>query len=410
MSDAIDEMKLTAYALGELEASEAAAIEKALASGAQDQRLVDQVRAEAQLLTEELAREEQNGLHAIHYAAIEMMLRRPQPRRPSRREVVRARIGLALSLAASIAIVCAAMGGFLDLLYRHAPLLSNAAGPQWPNGSAIARPAALADGAPGGVAFASSAGGFVRVSDHATSSFPLQTDSTSYDEVRRALLGDKLPLPQSVRIAELVNAFEYDDSPPIGAAVFAGHVEVGPCPWQASHRLARIGIKACPGSGTVARDVKAEVAFNPAAAQSYRLIGYEDASAQTTQSSETISASHAVTALYEVEPARSIPPRASSPTSGLLTVRLHYREPSPAATEQVVQFASSERIDSAPSRDFTFTAAVAEFGMVLKKSPETGHASFASVLELAQSSRGPDPHGQRQQFIDLVRRARELVG
>jgi Ca-activated chloride channel homolog len=51
-----------------------------------------------------------------------------------------------------------------------------------------------------------------------------------------------------VRIEEMLNYFAYHDAPPSNASEhpFAVHVEVADCPWNAQHRLARIGIAARP--------------------------------------------------------------------------------------------------------------------------------------------------------------------
>ena len=66
--------------------------------------------------------------------------------------------------------------------------------------------------------------------------------------VRRFLNQDALPPPDAVRIEEMLNYFPYHDSPAADASdqPFAVHVEVAGCPWNAAHRLARIGIAAKP--------------------------------------------------------------------------------------------------------------------------------------------------------------------
>jgi len=80
--------------------------------------------------------------------------------------------------------------------------------------------------------------------DHRLSTFSIDVDTASYANVRQLLLGaGTLPPPDAVRIEELINYFQYDYSPPTGDVPFAAHVEVAACPWNAEHRLARIGIK-----------------------------------------------------------------------------------------------------------------------------------------------------------------------
>src|SRR5687768_17350922 len=106
MNTEIDELKLTAYALGELDAADVAAVEAHLASEPGALLHVEEVRATAQLLTDELAREEAPGLTDLHLAAIERRLAgETEPLRitqPARRRPNWALWG---SIAASVLIV-----------------------------------------------------------------------------------------------------------------------------------------------------------------------------------------------------------------------------------------------------------------------------------------------------------------
>jgi Ca-activated chloride channel family protein len=88
---------------------------------------------------------------------------------------------------------------------------------------------------------------------HLTAAAPLSTfssdvDTASYANVRRFLNQNTLPPKDAVRIEEMLNYFAYQDAPPpkTGEHPFAVHVEVADCPWNARHRLARIGIAARP--------------------------------------------------------------------------------------------------------------------------------------------------------------------
>ncbi len=86
----------------------------------------------------------------------------------------------------------------------------------------------------------------------AVSTFGIDVDTASYSNVRQFLLEmHQLPPANAVRIEELVNYFHYDYAGPKAddAAPFAAHVEVGGCPWNAEHRLARIAVKGARWSG-----------------------------------------------------------------------------------------------------------------------------------------------------------------
>ncbi len=75
------------------------------------------------------------------------------------------------------------------------------------------------------------------------STFAVDVDTASYANVRRFLVQGQLPPVDAVRIEEMVNAFSYDDPAPTGGDPFSVNVEVAACPWDGSHRLARIGLK-----------------------------------------------------------------------------------------------------------------------------------------------------------------------
>ncbi|MDR3633896.1 MAG: von Willebrand factor type A domain-containing protein [Isosphaeraceae bacterium] len=87
---------------------------------------------------------------------------------------------------------------------------------------------------------------FITVSQEPLSTFSIDVDTASYAQVRRFLNMNTLPPPDAVRIEELVNYFPYDDPPPSGDDPFSVHLEVAGCPWNAEHRLARIGLKGRP--------------------------------------------------------------------------------------------------------------------------------------------------------------------
>jgi hypothetical protein len=421
MRSEADEMSLTAFALGELEGDERAAVEARVAASADDRQYVEDVRAAANLVAAELGREPSVSLDAIHYAAIELRLRGDAgaTHPPDRRAVVRGRIGLGLSIAASVAIVATALTFILATIHRHHETAINPISTE-PSPTPILIPFqplnVAEDSSPGhGIARPpAGAGPFVNAADHPLSSFAINTDTTSYEDLRKALFNDRLPARESVRIEGLINAFDYDSPKPIGAAPFAADVEVGPCPWTPGHQLARIGIKARDGTGTMAEDVRTEVQFNPAVTHSYRLIGYdaEPDEAPGKTSGETIAAGRMVTVLYEIAPVVAASEKNSqgiAAPANPLTLRVRYRDPGQAA-EQVAEFVGHPAANNAPSTDFQFASAVAELGMLLRDSPDRGSASVASVIALAQTARGPDPHGQRQQFIELARRAKDLLG
>ncbi len=181
---------------------------------------------------------------------------------------------------------------------------------------------------------------------------------------------------------------------------------------------------------TIAKDVKIQVEFNPAQVGHYRLIGYEnrlladrDFNDDTKDAGE-IGAGHTVTALYEVVPVgveldtpgvdplkyqRTLELSDAAGDGELLTLKLRYKQPD-GDTSQLLTFPVMDggRGYDQASTDFKFAASVAAWGMVLRDSPHRGSATFDGILELAGEGAVRDPHGYRAEFLDLVRRSRDL--
>jgi Ca-activated chloride channel family protein len=87
---------------------------------------------------------------------------------------------------------------------------------------------------------------FVRVGTEPRSTFSIDVDTASYANVRRFLTQNMRPPKDAVRIEELLNYFTYNDPPPTGDDPFSVTIEVAGCPWNADHRLARIGLMGRP--------------------------------------------------------------------------------------------------------------------------------------------------------------------
>jgi Ca-activated chloride channel family protein len=84
---------------------------------------------------------------------------------------------------------------------------------------------------------------FLLVANQPLSTFSIDVDTASYSNSRRFLAQGALPPKDAIRIEEWVNYFHYDYPQPTGNAPFAVSTEVTSCPWNAQHKLVRIGIK-----------------------------------------------------------------------------------------------------------------------------------------------------------------------
>jgi Ca-activated chloride channel homolog len=175
---------------------------------------------------------------------------------------------------------------------------------------------------------------------------------------------------------------------------------------------------------TVAKDVKLQIEFNPRFVGAYRLIGYENRLLRKEdfnndrKDAGDMGAGHTVTALYELVPAgEAVPnggvdplkyqPPADPPaktvatnSTELMNIRIRYKAPD-GETSRLMEFPVREAALKMTS-NLGFAAAVAEFGMLLRRSEFKGSASWESALSLAREHRSADQDGYRAEFIRLI--------
>lgn len=77
------------------------------------------------------------------------------------------------------------------------------------------------------------------------STFSVSVDTASYANLRRFLMQvGRLPPPDAVRIADMVNYFHYDYPQPKGDAPVAFAMNMTNCPWNTEHNLLRVSLAA----------------------------------------------------------------------------------------------------------------------------------------------------------------------
>jgi Ca-activated chloride channel family protein len=85
---------------------------------------------------------------------------------------------------------------------------------------------------------------FVDTLDDHLSTFGMDVDTAAYGIARRYLTDGHLPEPDSVRVEEYVNAFDYHYPTPDAERDFAIYLEGGPSPYNARNDLLQVGIQA----------------------------------------------------------------------------------------------------------------------------------------------------------------------
>lgn len=160
---------------------------------------------------------------------------------------------------------------------------------------------------------------------------------------------------------------------------------------------------------TVARDVQAEVTFHPAKVKAWRLIGYEnkvlrmDTGTVSQMHGGIVGSGHCAVAIYEIIPAEML-----SGDSILAAIRLAYRDPTDTTVRELkapipARLLSFDQADD----DYRFAAAVALFGLILRRSEFKGAGTPEMVQQLARRAQGKDKEGYREEFIKMIKQVRK---
>lgn len=177
---------------------------------------------------------------------------------------------------------------------------------------------------------------------------------------------------------------------------------------------------------TIARDVKIQVEFNPAAVAEYRLIGYENRLlrredfANDRVDAGDIGVGHEVTALYELTPVASkaarLPalrygtaPAPAGDAREIADLRLRYKLPEATQSTLIDTPILATSATTRPSDALRFASAVAGYANLLRGGSGLDGWNWEQVRASANAARGKDPDGLRGEFIALIDQAQALT-
>jgi len=182
---------------------------------------------------------------------------------------------------------------------------------------------------------------------------------------------------------------------------------------------------------TIAKDVKIQVEFNPKQVQAYRLIGYENRMLKSedfnddTKDAGELGAGHTVTALYEIIPVgveseflkdvdglkyQNTGTTEAADSEELMTVKLRYKRPDEDKSRLLSTVIKNKKTALDKTSDnFRFSAAVAELGLLLRKSEFKADANFPQIISLAKAAKGKDEENYRAEFIQLAEACEVLM-
>ncbi len=175
---------------------------------------------------------------------------------------------------------------------------------------------------------------------------------------------------------------------------------------------------------TIAKDVKIQIEFNPTKVKAYRLIGYENRILNKEDFNDDkidageLGAGHNVTALYEIIPVGSSDnartsdelkyqetkvKESASKSKEVMTLKFRYKPIDKTESLLIEHPVLDKQTElNKTSDNFRFSASVAGFGMILRKSEFVADANYEMVKKLAQNSKGKDTNGYRDEFIRLI--------
>ncbi len=162
---------------------------------------------------------------------------------------------------------------------------------------------------------------------------------------------------------------------------------------------------------TVAKDVKVQVKFDANHVKSYRLIGYENRVLNNqdfnddTKDAGEIGAGQNITALYEIIPQNS----EFSGNASACVIDFRYKDPDNEHSKLLSTTILDEGNSFSSSSDFMqFTASIASFSLLLRKSQYKGTSNYGSIIEWLNNTSLLDPNNHKHELKILVQKAQQL--
>ena len=156
---------------------------------------------------------------------------------------------------------------------------------------------------------------------------------------------------------------------------------------------------------SVANDCKAQITFNPATVDMYRLIGYENRVMDNNDfendkvDAAEIGSGQTITALYEIVPTEE--------AGSLGTFDFRYKKE--LGVESQMLSYELPAVSEKTSENLLFASSLAAWGLFLRNSQYKGSANIDMAIELASDATTFDPFDLRKEYLDILRKAKKLA-
>lgn len=243
------------------------------------------------------------------------------------------------------------------------------------------------------------------------SSFGLKVGDRSWTNIEKAIESQTQLKSDSIRMEELINAFEYSYLESSSKSPFHIVSHVTECPWNENVKLLHIGIQGRKGDANgnktkvLASDLDVFVEFNPAYVDAYRLVGYNSKkrinyNKTVSVNADKVGEGYRVTALYEITPAKdnyaSVEERILYQkridelidNGELANIRLKYRANKGMKTWEIKEVISyrTKPLFHVDVPDYVrHASAVAQYGLVVKDSKHKANASIDNAIEILET-------------------------
>ncbi|WP_411846108.1 von Willebrand factor type A domain-containing protein [Roseibacillus persicicus] len=251
---------------------------------------------------------------------------------------------------------------------------------------------------------------YLSTSESPSTTVPVMAGRTSFAWVERFLRErGQLPPKDAVRLEELVNYPDYQESAGAEVGGVALTSELVPCPWNSDSLLLGLLLQRQPGSAEREK-VSVKLEIDEERVAEYRLLGFAQPDGEVVagaDASHPLAAGNSTYVFYEIRPG-DVP--FDDVPLGKIALKVTDGVGSPVYRSLEVPSIPNRWLDS--SNSFRTAATVAAYALVLRDSPFKGNLSLAWVESLARQTllEHPKANSATREVLELIIQTRSLAG